>query len=172
MIYRLIAKKPAPHLLILTFGWGSRVFFGALALLIAFGMVQEQSVGTFALILTIILFLAALYLDRWSFDRNAAQVAHSSGLLFLHRTKRYELSGLEEVVFHGRKPEESPEAGESMTRVHQRRASSHGVARLRLRFADAGDVDVQMEPNRHADTLRNLGLEIAGFCDVAFRDHG
>lgn len=172
MIYRLIAKKPEPDQLVLSFGWGSRVFFGVLGLIIAYGMVQEGSVGIFALIITIVLFLAAVYLDRWVFDRKTGEIAHSSGLLFLHRTKRYPLADLEEVLFQGHLPADSPPEPEPVGRMHSRRAFKPGMARLRLRFAESGEADVQMEPNRNANELHSLGLEIAGFCDVPYRDGG
>ena len=170
-MYPLIPKNPRPEQLVLSFGLGWRLFFGAIGALIAYGMIQEGTVGVLALIITVILILAALYLDRWEFDRQAEVIKHSSGLLLAHRTKRYALTDLQEVVTRGPAPsrDDSSEPERGLGRMHHR-GLNRGFTRLWLRFEEAGEVDIQMDSSRHSQALRNLGMEIAGFCDVAYRD--
>lgn len=175
VIYRLIPKNPRPEQLVLSFGWGWRVFFGAVAALLAYGMLQDRVFGALGLIFTAILILAALYHDRWEFDRETGAITHSSGLLPVHRTRRYPLNDLREVLTRGRAPSnEGASAPEGMLgRGPHRgppRGLNRGFTRLWLRFEEAGDVDVQMDSNRHQNAMQNLAMEIARFCDVPYRD--
>lgn len=175
MIYRLIPKNPRPEQLVLSFGWGWRAFFGAVAALLAYGMLQDGVAGAIGIIFTAILVLAALYDDRWDFDREAGVIAHSSGLLLVKRTKRYPLSDLREVLTRGRTPSSDvPSAPEGMLGRGPHRGPPRGVnrgfTRLWLRFEETGDVDIQMDSNRHREALQNLAMEIARFCDVPYRD--
>lgn len=175
VVYRLIARNPHPDRFVLSFAAGWRVFFAAVGGLIAYGMVQEGVTSVFGLIITGVLVLAALYDDRWEFDREAQAVAHSSGLLFVHRTKRYPMSDLREVLTRGRAPSvDRPSGPEGFFSRGQHRGphlgSGRGFARLWLRFEEKGDVDIQMDSNRHREALQNLAMEIARFCDVPYRD--
>ena len=173
MVYRLVPKSFGPEQMVLGFGLGWRLFFGTLGALLAFGMIQERHVGIFPIIVTGILLLAAFYFDRWEFDRQSEVIAHSSGLLFAHRTKRYSLADLQEVLI--RSPAQSSAGSPSRDGGLERapgRTMNRGFTRLWLRFDEAGEVDIQMETSRNAGTLRDLGTEIARFCDVPYRDVG
>lgn len=174
MVYQLTVITARPDQLVLGFGLGWRCFFGALGVLLAYAMIQEGHFSIFASVITVILFLAAFYFQRWEFDRRSAIIVHSSGLLFfVHRTRRYSLTDLQEVLVRG--PVSS--GGESRAprggfSPRQGRRRDHGFTRLWLRFAKAGAVEVQMDSNRNAEALRELGTDIARFCAVPYRDEG
>jgi len=165
--------KAGPDQLVLGFGPGWRWFFGALGALMAYAMIQERQLGAFALVVSGVSFFAAFYFQRWEFDRQSDSIAHRSGFLFVHRTKLYSLTDLQEVLVHGRVPaDREARVRESQVRRRQVRTPEGGFTRLWLRFAKAGDVEIQMESYRNAATLRDLGVEIARFCAVPYREEG
>lgn len=166
VVYRFVPRNPRPDLLVLTVGIGWRIFFAGLGLIIGYGMIDGGGVGIFALIVTVILLLSACYLDYWEFDREAARIAHRTGLLFAYRTRRYPLTDLQEVRASG------IAATGSQLDQSGPRSRGRSYARLWLRFREAGDVDVQIESGRNSEPLRSLGTDIAAFCDVPYRDMG
>ena len=172
VVYRLIPKNPGPNQLVLTFGWGWRLFFAALGGLLARGMFQEATVHAVPFIITVILFLAAAYRERWVFDRDAAEISYSFGLVFAYRTKTYPFGELEEVLFRGTVPDSASTSHDQIGDSGSKRFMNRGFVKLGLNFAETGPVSIQTESNRNAAMLRNLGTEIARFCDVPYRDAG
>ncbi len=173
MVYQLTVITARPDQLVLGFGLGWRCFFGALGMLMAYALIQEGQFSIFASVITVILFLAAFYFQRWEFDRRSEIIVHSSGLLFVHRTRRYSLTDLQEVLVRG------PVSSGGESRAPQRgfgprqgRRLDQGFTRLWLHFAKAGAVEVQMESNHNAEALRELGTDIARFCAVPYRAEG
>lgn len=178
MIYQLHVRKKAEDELVLGLGHGWRVAFGVLTGLMLW-MLLNTGIAPIPAVLLLVSLVATLYHERWVVLPRESVIESHIGLLFLPRKRRYPATRMRRVVLR-----HSSSAGPSTTALAKdsggllSRALEKRMVRLGVDFhADdsaPGSVrlhaNIATESERAAARLRELGRELAQYCDVPFEE--
>lgn len=148
----------------LTLPAGFRIAFGGIALIIFATMLFLAETSTLGFVIAVICALAALYDEKWSFDRAESLVRHRIGLIKVSKTTSFALGDLEEFALIGYKPEPEPSSG-----FMQRRMATSGLVCFAFRSTDSGQHTIELRKNKDNQTLLENARRIADFCGKPLR---
>lgn len=167
----------------LRLGWIWRLFFVVCAVLIASAAAGDEQLRIVPSFLALVCVAAALFDERWDFDRADGKVTMRVGFFPLMRRRVYDLQQVHAVELRGshRAGAEAPGAAAAEAAVptedrYRRpggRSMMHrGLIRLSIRLqrpdGSRESVNLQTEAYRRVIRLQELGRTIADFCAVPF----
>jgi hypothetical protein len=165
MVYRLRMRTTPGGVVTLSLGYGWRVFFAVVTVVLIGVALDEGQVQGILPVLVLVSFFASIYHERWVFDPAEDAVVSRIGVFLLARTRRYRLSALRRILVRVRSTadpaselhERSPYRGRSaiITGITQR-----GYAQLILNFESDNPV-VQTESVRNRHHVKALAEELA-----------
>ncbi|MFW5684078.1 MAG: hypothetical protein ACOC1I_04445 [Spirochaetota bacterium] len=103
-VYRLHLRILREGVVDLRLGWGWRIVFIAVTLVVAIVLVQQGEARGLLPVVGLVSLIASVYQERWRFDRGADLVESRIGLLGLARVRRYRLSSLRAIRVRSRAP--------------------------------------------------------------------
>jgi hypothetical protein len=161
---KLILRRPSVSLAVLTVSPWYRIILAVFAAILASGFLLFPAEGGLILPLGILIasVLAALYEERWEFDKETGTIRHRNGLLLLSRRFEWDMNGLQTVVLEDFL---RGSMGERRVSRFQRR-----LCRLMLVFETGELKDLEILPILQKQDLKDKGRVIAEICEKPFSD--
>ena len=171
VIARLELRKLDPQRLALLIPLRVRVLPALVSGWLLYALVGAGGAATAPRAVALVLFavsaLAALYDDRWLFDRDKKKVTRRLGLLFAARETALEMSSLQRVIVGGHivlggRGDDG--------RTDRRRAAIASFASLSLEELSGRRRTLEQYRGMRAAELRAVAEEIAAFCGLPLED--
>lgn len=162
MVYRLHLVRDPDGTVHLRLGWGWRVFFTIVTIVLVAAMVQDGSPRGILPLLALISLFASLYHESWQFDRRDDTVTGRTGVLFYAPVRRYRLSTLRAVRVRSSAPAVTTVLPE---RTSLLRVTPRGFVQLILDFeAESGSSTsavIQTDSLRQRDSVEALARDLS-----------
>lgn len=164
----------------LRFGWMWRLFFVACAVLAASAVPGDERLHPVPALLALVCLAAALFDERWVFDRSDGRVLLRLGFFPLRRRRVYPLQQVRSVKLRVSRPSGAASAaelpaepaGDRYRRPAIPTAMQRGLIRLSITLqrpdGTVETVNMQTESHRRFERLQELGRTVADFCEVPF----
>ncbi len=185
-MYQFQVRKSNAARLELRFGWLWRMFFLACAALAAAAAQGDQRLHLVPALLALVCLAAALFDERWIFDRAEGKVSTRVGFFPLMRRRVHALQQVRAVLLRGSRragaevtgvrtagaAEPAADPGDRYRKAGGLPGTHRGLIRLSIRLqrpdGSFQTVNLQTEAYRRIMRLQELGRTIADFCEVPF----
>jgi hypothetical protein len=161
---QFVLVEPEKGVLVLRLPLGHRIVFGGVAGVLVISMAATASFPVVGIVLVLVCAAAALFEDRWVFDRNAEKVAHSIGLLMAARRREWDRSDIAGLRIAGFK-----ERSEQTERFMQRQVAASSLVVLSLELESGEERTVEIRKNRHNAGLKENASRIAELLGMPLR---
>ena len=158
---QLILIKRSDEILELKLPLSFRITFGIISGILLANMASLSSFGAVPIVVTAITAIAALYEERWTFDREKKIVVHKYGLLFLAHTKTVEFSEIDRMILSNFR--EKKEDGGMPTR---RTVALRSLVSFHILTRSDRHLTVEIRNNRHNQSLKENAEHLAEFCEI------
>jgi hypothetical protein len=160
-VYNLKLRSRPDGVVELRPGWGWRVVFLAITVIVVLVLLQEGQIRGLLPVIGLLTLIATAYREAWIFDDRSDLVESRIGVFVFRRVHRYRLSDLRSIRVRTR-GQADPDRGRGgrTAAVGAPRipvAIQRGYAQLILEFADEDDSDVLRGVVVQAESIRNRG---------------
>ena len=174
----LSLTSPRPDRLVYGFPVWYRVVMGGIVAVVCGALfLGDTRPGAFAWVVLVVLLLAALYEDRWSFDGRDGRAEHKAGLVFWARTVALDFAQIERFrvvpLVRGTIPGTEDEKASNEAALKGERADDGSLKRerhkkpylsLEIECLDGARYLVDHMPARKAEQLRLMASRIGDLC--------
>lgn len=165
-------KERGPDKLVFSTPLGFRIIFFAIAFIIIFSVASASEGPFFArfngisLFIILICLAAALYLERWIFDKQANIFERNVGIYFLFSRKKIPLDRLDKVILReiGMKRENQSSKAGLLTRVVRR------TAMLSIEDKDGDLYKLDIIKGGSVREARVSAEKLSAFCGIPLED--
>jgi hypothetical protein len=169
-MFGLTLKNSGKNKMVYSTSLGFRIVFIGIALLISLTFINVsnglsfQHTSAFALVLFFACLVAALFLERWVFDKDSNLLEKHVGLVFLFGTKKADLQSLTTVVLDRfwKNSEAKTKAGRMLSR--------RPVA-LYLKDREGEVYKLDITRGFGIEELRRTAQRLSEFCDIPLEDN-
>ncbi len=169
-MFGLTLKSSGKNKMVYSTSLGFRIVFIGIALLISLTFVNVSNglairpTSLVALILFFACLVAALFLERWIFDKDSNLVEKNVGLVFFFDTKKVDLQSLKAVVLD--RFWKSSSAKTKAGRLLSRRPVA-----LYLRDGEGGVYKLDITRGIGIEELRRTAQRLSEFCEIPLEDN-
>ena len=148
---------------------GFRILFFLISGVIIFSLFYTQTEGLFRppnlipIVLTLLCLIAALYNERWIFDRTGNTVVQQTGLIMIYRSKRLKLEALRAIELSGFRMGEVAKSGKGGL-------FNRTLVTLALHDTDGKIHKLDIVKAVHLKEIRLAAQQLADFCGIPLED--